>query len=99
MSGLSQETTAQTFGWPFGSAGALALAFSVGPWVAASTSNYRPMDSDYQTAALCAGGGLLAVAWELWRRRGRVVLAPVRGGLGVYRKGELHNVALPAPLT
>jgi hypothetical protein len=86
------------YGWPFGSAGALALAFSVGPFVAVP-SNYRLTQTDLQISALVALAGLVTVAWELWRRRSRVVLVPVRGGVGVYRRGALQNVASPSQIT
>jgi len=89
----------ETYGWPFASAGALSLAFSIGPFVAAATSNYRPMDSDRQAGIGFAAAGVAALAWEFWRRRRRVVLAPVRGGLGVYHDGVLQNVAAAPQIT
>ena len=96
-----QETPSspQVYGWPYGSAGALALVFSVGPFVEAATSHYRLLDSDRQGAALLAVVGVMALVWELWRRRHRVVLMPVRGGIGVYRNGTLQNTASPSEMT
>ena len=50
-------------------------------------------------SALLAVAGLASAAWEFWRRRHPVVLAPVPRGIGVYRDGTLQNVVSPSEIT
>ena len=53
----SEVQVPQRFGWPFGSAGALSLAFAAGVFIAAP-SNYHIKDEDKLMSALFAVAGL-----------------------------------------
>ena len=85
-------TVTETFGFTPLSFSAGALLGLIGSTIAVITIGVHEL-SDLYIPLGCLGGLVLFGAWELWRRRRRTTLAFAGNQIGIYRGGQLAEVA------